>query len=287
MVAPVMRCSTHDHMPGITAVEGASARGLVAAVPALPVSPYSSAPPTPSVDAWDVTLGCPVVAVCKPRGDSKPICSPLNELPYGLSARFTAGKLGLPVSPPGTRTGGFGMHSEIERCQVDVTAEIDWKMLRDKAIEVSCQRLCAVFGVPGGGGGAGRRQPDRGRLQCGECLIWPRSLCRVRCGLRPTFRRRRTADRAVLCGRRGQPVDAVRAVQAGAARARRAGSADRPPGGSATRWPSCCPTRSDPTIWPGVRPRRNTVTQFTFDAPTVIRTKRDGGVLPDDAASTG
>ena len=59
------------------------------------------------------------------------------------------------------------------------------------------------------------------------------------------------------------------------------------PLGAAAASATCCPTRSVPTIWPGVRSPtkkyRNPVTQFTFERPTVIRTKRDGGALSDAA----
>ena len=84
----------------------------------------------------------------------------------------------------------------------------------------------------------------------------------------------------------GHPADAVRTVPPGAARTRRAGSVDRPPGGSASRLAELLPDAFGPDDLARVRQApagSNAVTQFTFDAPTVIRTKRDGGRLSDDA----
>src|SRR5690606_28763249 len=127
-------------------------------------------------------------------------------------------------------------------------------------------------------------------MQCGECLIWPRSLCRVRSGLRPTFGRGWPASRARLRGPGRRGSDALRTVPAGAARARGSGSAHRPSGRpAAARRVAARRVRSGR---PGPRNAGNIVTRATFhasgagsafDAPTVIRIKRDGGVLSDEA----
>ena len=83
-----------------------------------------------------------------------------------------------------------------------MTSEIDWKMLRDKATEATAHAYAPYSGFPVGAAALVDDHRMVVGLQCGECLIWPRSLCRVCSGLRPSFRRRRQADRAVLCGRR-------------------------------------------------------------------------------------
>ena len=93
---------------------------------------------------------------------------------------------------------------------------IDWKVLRDKAIDVSKAAYAPYSKFPVGAAAL----VDDGRivvgLQCGECLIWPRSLCRVRGGLRADLGRGRSAAALAVvdatgmalmpCGRCRQPL---------------------------------------------------------------------------------
>src|SRR6202008_2692580 len=98
------------------------------------------------------------------------------------------------------------------------------------------------------------------------------------CGVRPAFDRWRPVDRAVVRQRTRLRVDAVRAMPSSAAGARRSRAADRPSGGPpAPRRPAArC-------VWRRRSCQGTSLTDFAFDAPTVIRTKRDGGRLSDAA----
>src|SRR4051794_26787819 len=77
----------------------------------------------------------------------------------------------------------------------------------------------------------------------------------------------------------------MRAVPPGTAGARRPAVADRSSGGSEAAGGAAARgvRAGGPGADQAVGRRGNSVTEFTFDAPTVIRTKRDGGVLSDEA----
>src|SRR5690349_10216501 len=92
----------------------------------------------------------------------------------------------------------------------------------------------------------------------------------MRGGLRAARRRRRAPGGAGLRRRRRPHPDAVRAVPSGAARARRPATADRPHRRTAP---------AGHTAAGRVRNRRPRAHMSHLDAPTVIRTKRDGGRL--------
>src|SRR6516225_7890226 len=114
-------------------------------------------------------------------------------------------------------------------------------------------------------------------MQCGERLIWSWSLCRVRRGVRPTFDRWGPAGGAGVRGWARIGAHAMRAMPSGAFGARWSRAADRPS------------RRAPPARGPAPRCFRCRasggpfLTEFAFDAPTVIRTKRDGGRLSDAA----
>ena len=118
----------------------------------------------------------------------------------------------------------------------------------------------------------------------GECLIWPWSLCRVRCGLR-LYSGGGGRLVALTCVTADGVADALQAVPAGVAGARRAAADDRPSAGPRPLGRAAARRVRARKTWRGATRTSNRKhrDQFTFDAPTVIRTKRDGGELSDDA----
>ena len=157
-------------------------------------------------------------------------------------------------------------------------------MLRHKATEAAANAYAPYSGFPVGAAalvddhrmvaGCNVENVSYGLGLCAECAV----VCALHSGGGGRLSRCRvwTAD--------GGVADAVRAVPSGAARTRRAGAVDRPSAGPrplGELLPDAFGpddlARRDPD------PSRKHRDRFTFDAPTVIRTKRDGGVLSDAA----
>ena len=170
----------------------------------------------------------------------------------------------------------------------DVTADIDWKMLRDKAIEVAAHAYAPYSGFPVGAAAL----VDDGRMVAGcnvENVSYGLGLCAecaVVCALHSGGGGRLIAlscvdgagDLLMPCGRcrqvlleHGGPDMLIDHPHGPAAAGRAAARRVRA-------------RRSGPS---GARDTGKAVTQFAFDAPTVIRTKRDGGRLSDAADRLG
>ena len=128
-----------------------------------------------------------------------------------------------------------------------MTADIDWKLLRDKAIEASAKAYAPYSGFPVGAAAL----VDDGRVVAGcnvENVSYGLGLCAecaVVCALHSSGGGRLLALACVDGA--GSAADAVRPVPSGAARTRRPGHADRPSRGAPARSATCCPTPSVPT----------------------------------------
>ena len=157
----------------------------------------------------------------------------LNELPFSRPHSAKTRKLGLPILTSRAAERGLRNAFRFGPGEVDMTSDIDWKMLRHKATEAAPHAYAPYSGFSVGAAalvddhrmvaGCNVENVSYGLGLCAECAV----VCALHSGGGGRLIALSCVDAA------GRRVDAVRALPAGADGARRPGPADRPSAGTA------------------------------------------------------